>query len=208
MEKASMSVGLTYEDLCRLPDDGMRHELIDGELYVTPVPRLKHQRVAGNLFVHISMYLRQTKTVATGDERSRDREHPLGRVYFAPLDIVFSDTNVVEPDLLYLSRDREERLATERFVAGAPDLVVEILSPSTRYVDLGVKLLLYERFGVPEYWVIDPGNETVKIYRLEESRLTLRTKLSPGHGTEAKAVVMLSTPLLPGFQVSLDEIFE
>ncbi|MBV8202286.1 MAG: Uma2 family endonuclease [Acidobacteria bacterium] len=189
MEKASKSVGLTYEDLCRMPDDGMRHELIDGELYVSPAPRLKHQRVSGNLFAQLFWYL---------------REHPLGRAYYAPLDIVFSDTNVVEPDILYISREREERQATERYLAGAPDLVVEILSPSTRYVDLGVKLRLYERFGVPEYWVIDTENETVKIYQLEERRLLLRSKLSRGDGT---SVIAISTSLLPGFHVSLDEIF-
>jgi Uma2 family endonuclease len=190
MEKASKTVGLAYEDLCRLPDDGTRHELIDGELYVTPTPRLKHQRVSSNLSGRIFMYL---------------REYPLGRVYSAPVDVVFSDSNVVEPDVLYISREREERQATERYLAGAPDLVVEILSPSTRYVDLGVKLRLYERFAVPEYWVIDPENETVKIYRLEESQLQLRTKLSRGDGT---SVAVISTSLLPGFQVSLDEIFE
>jgi len=159
MEKASKPVGLTYEDLCRLPDDGMRHELIDGDLYVTPSPRLKHQRLATNVAGHIFIYL---------------REHPLGHVYQAPLDVVFSDSNVVEPDVLYVSYEREERQATERYLAGAPDLVVEILSPSTRYVDLGVKLRLYERFSVPEYWIIDPDNETVKIYRLQDSRPSRR----------------------------------
>jgi Uma2 family endonuclease len=192
MEKASKSVGLTYEDLCRLPDDGMRHELIDGELYVTPAPRLKHQRVASNLAGHLFMYL---------------RERPLGRVYSAPVDVVFNDTNVVEPDILYISREREERQATERYLRGAPDLVVEILSPSTKYVDFGVKLHLYERFGVPEYWIIDPEEENTKIYRLEGGQLLLRTKLSRGAGTAPASETMLSTPLLPGFQVSLDEIF-
>ncbi|HLX09209.1 MAG TPA: Uma2 family endonuclease [Thermoanaerobaculia bacterium] len=190
MAIASKSARLTYSDLCRLPDDGMRHELIDGEHYVSPSPRPKHQRAAGNLHGHLFMFLRQ---------------HPLGRAYLAPLDVVFSEINCVVPDLLYLSREREARQMTERNLEGAPDLVVEVLSPSTKHIDQGAKLRLYGRFGVPEYWVIDPSNEVVRIYRQENDELVRRAELSRG---DDPSRAILSTPLLTGFELSLDEIFD
>jgi Uma2 family endonuclease len=189
MEKASRSVRLTYQDLLRLPDDRMRHELIDGAHYMTPAPTRKHQRAAGNLHGILYVYL---------------REHPLGRVYFAPLDVLFSDFDVVEPDVLYVSREREERQATERYLAGPPDLVIEILSPSTKKVDEGAKLRLYERYGVPEYWVVDSISEAVRVFRLENGQLKLYDEISHGQGT---SVPVLTTPLLPGLEIPLEEIF-
>jgi Uma2 family endonuclease len=189
MEKASKPVRLTYQDLLRLPDDLLRHELIDGEHYMTPAPSRKHQRAAGNLYLILGMYL---------------REHPLGRVYFAPLDVLFSDFDVVEPDLLYVSREREERQGTERYLAGAPDLVIEVLSPSTRRVDEGAKFRLYERYGVPEYWVIDPISETVRIYRLVNGTLQLHDETSRGKGI---SVPVFTTPLFPGLEITLEDIF-
>jgi Uma2 family endonuclease len=190
MQKASKSVGLTYDDLQRLPDDHMRHELIDGEHYVTPAPSPKHQRVLGRVYFHICSYL---------------EEHPLGRAYFAPFDVVFTQIDCVEPDMLYVSREREERQLTEKNLAGAPDLVVEVLSPSTKRVDEGAKLRLYERFGVPEYWVFDAEAEKVRVYRLKDGRLELFAELSRRQGT---SVQILSTPLLPGLEIPLDKIFD
>jgi Uma2 family endonuclease len=190
METASKSAGLTVQDLRRLPDDGLRHELIDGEHYVTPAPRPQHQRVSGQVFGHLFMYL---------------REHPVGWVYHAPLDVLFGESDCVEPDLLVVSRERERRWMTEDNLEGAPDLVVEILSPSTKHVDRGVKHRLYERFRVPEYWIIDPESELVMVYRLDDERLLLHAELSRREGT---SVPVLSTPLLPGFELSLDEIFK
>jgi Uma2 family endonuclease len=190
MEKPSKSVRLTYEDLRRLPDDGMRHELIDGEHYVTPAPRPKHQRVSGRLYLRIASHL---------------EEHPVGRLYYAPLDVVFTEIDCVEPDLLYLSRERESRQMTEDFLEGAPDLVIEVLSPSTKRVDQGVKLRLYERFGVPEYWIVDTEAERITIFRLQEGRLQLCDELSRRAGT---SVPILSTPLLPGLTIPFDKIFD
>jgi len=189
-ENTSSPVRLTYADLRRLPDDGLRHELIDGEHYVTPAPRPKHQRVSGRLYLRLGTFL---------------EEHPLGRVYYAPLDVVLTDFDCVEPDLLYVSRERERRQMTEDYLAGAPDLVVEILSPSTKRFDQGVKHRLYERFGVSEYWIVDPERETVGVYRLEDDRLQLSEELSRRGGT---SVPVLSTPLLPGLAIPLDKIFD
>ena len=185
MAIASKSARLTYQDLCRLPDDGMRHELIDGEHYVSPSPRTKHQRVVANVGCHLFMFL---------------REKPLGRVYFGPLDVVFSELNCVVPDVLYVSHEREARQMTECNLEGAPDLVIEVLSPSTKRIDQGIKLRLYERFGVPEYWVIDPSDEMVSMYRLDSGALVLCAQIS--HESDPSAAI-LSTPLLPGFELSL-----
>ena len=109
-------VKLTYDDFLLFPDDGKRHELIDGEHYVTPSPNLKHQAIVRNLVTTIGSFL---------------RTHPVGKVYVAPLDVVFSHFDVVEPDLLYVSEARRDVLTAQN-VQGAPDLVVEVGSPSTR----------------------------------------------------------------------------
>ena len=179
------SVKFTYEDFLHFPDDGKRHEIIDGEHYVTPSPNTKHQRVATNLTVALGSYL---------------KPHPTGEVFVAPFDVVFSDLDVVEPDLLYISRERWQIL-TEKHVRGAPDLAVEILSPGTRKTDEVTKRQLYERFGVGEYWVIDPERDTIKIYRRVEGAFVRMAELA------AEAGDTLTTPLLPGFAVSLNEVF-
>src|SRR5438132_8145516 len=143
------SVKFTYDDVLCFPNDGKRHEIIDGEHYVTPSPNTKHQRTSRKLTVSLGNYLEQ---------------HPVGEMFAAPFDVVFSDLDVVEPDLIYISRERAGIL-TEQHVRGAPDLVVEILSPGTRKADETIKRKLYERFGVAEYWVVDPELDTIKIYR-------------------------------------------
>jgi len=176
---------LTYDDLQALPDDGFRHELIDGEHYVSPAPTPKHQRIALKL------------TLALGNFIER---HESGELFFAPCDVVFSPMDVVEPDLLFIARQRLA-LVTERNVQGAPDLVIEILSPSTRKVDEGAKRRLYERMGVREYWMADPSRETVRVYRRAGEALRLVAELS------AAARDVLTTPLLPGLEIPLREIF-
>ena len=117
-------VKLTYDDFLLFPDDGMRHELIDGEHYVTPSPNTKHQRVSGNLYWLIRQYL---------------EAHPIGEMFFAPFDVVLSRFDVVEPDLLYISRERAAQVLTSKNTQGAPDLVIEIASPGTRKRDETVK---------------------------------------------------------------------
>jgi Uma2 family endonuclease len=176
---------LTYEDLLALPDDGLRHELIDGEHYVTPAPNIKHQAVVSNL----------TAAIVTFAKR-----HDLGRLFTAPCDVVFSPINVVEPDLLFISRERLGVL-TELNVQGAPDLVVEILSPSTRKRDEGVKRQLYERMGVREYWLVEPSFETIEVFRRTDGTLRVVAELSAESGD------ILTTPLLPGLEIPLAEIF-
>jgi Uma2 family endonuclease len=190
MKNPSSQVGLTYEDFVDLPDNGLRHELIDGEHYVTAAPNLQHQRVVTKVTVAIAVYL---------------RENPLGQVYVGPVDVVFSPTNFVEPDLLYISHERTRLYMTDRNLTGAPDLVVEVLSPSTRGRDEGVKLRLYERSGVLEYWLFDPVREAVRVFRLRDGRLERVAELARGDLTAAQA---LSTPLLPGLRIPLGELFD
>jgi Uma2 family endonuclease len=179
------SVKFTYDDFLNFPDDGKRHEIIDGEHFVTPSPNTKHQRIVVNLTVVLSAYLRQ---------------HAIGEVFIAPFDVVFSDLNVVEPDLLYISRERRQ-VVTEKHVVGAPDLAVEILSPGTRKTDEVTKRNLYEHFGVQEYWVVDPELDAVKVYRRVENAFARVAELSLESGD------MLTTPLLPDWSVALAEIF-
>jgi len=160
-------VKLTYDDFLLFPDDGMRHELIDGEHYVTPSPNTKHQRVSGNLYWLIRQYL---------------EAHPIGEMFFAPFDVVLSRFDVVEPDLLYMSRKRAAQVLTAKNTQGAPELVIEIASSGTRKRDETVKRRLYERMEVSEYWVVDPDGDirsvcTVSTASDTPNRSTSRSRL-------------------------------
>ena len=186
MTHPSPSTKFTYEDYLLFPDDGKRHELIDGDHYITPAPSTKHQRVSGNLFAMIWQFL---------------KEHPIGRVFDALCDVVLSDLDVVEPDLLFISAARASMI-TEKNIQGAPDLVIEILSESTRKTDEVIKRKLYERYGVREYWIVDPELETVKVYRMTDAGYRRIAELS------REANDSLNTPLLPKLSVSLNELFQ
>ena len=187
VKPAAPGVKLTYEDFLLFPDDGKRHELIDGEHYVTPAPNTKHQAIVWNLILLIGNYL---------------QSHPVGRAFSAPLDVVFSDFDIVEPDLLFVSRARQDEILTKQHVRGAPDLVVEISSPGTRKRDETIKRRLYERFAVSEYWVIDPELDTIKVYRRVDERYMRAAELSLENGD------VLTSPLLPGLGMPLLRIFQ
>lgn len=187
MKPAYPGVKLTYDDYVQFPEDGKRHELIDGEHVVTPTPNRKHQAVSGNLLGLIWSHLQQ---------------HPVGRVFSAPFDVILSNFDVVEPDLLYISRQRLAEIETSPWVKGAPNLVVEIGSPATRKRDATVKRRLYERFGVEEYWVVDPELDTIDVYRSVDGRYQRTSQLT------AEQSDVLTTPLLPGLELALVKIFE
>jgi Uma2 family endonuclease len=177
---------LTYDDFVLFPDDGKRHELIDGEHYVTPSPNTKHQRVSINLVYLIQAWL---------------EEHPVGRLFHAPYDIVLTQFDVVEPDLIYVSNERAAEILTTQHLRGAPELVVEIGSRGTRKRDETIKRHLYERTGVREYWFVDPELDVVRVYRRDGERFTRPLELSREAGE------LLATPLLPGLTLSLERIF-
>jgi Uma2 family endonuclease len=143
---------ITWQDVQQLPDDGNRYEAIEGELYVTPAPSLRHQTISTRLFLELARLL-------------VDGGH--GRVWFAPVGVWFPATDEgVQPDLIFVSNERRGILAPEG-LRGAPDLVVEILSPTTASRDRGVKRTLYERQGVSEYWIVDHELEAVEVWRFD-----------------------------------------
>jgi Uma2 family endonuclease len=141
---------ITWQDVQQLPDDGNRYEAIEGELYVTPAPSLRHQTILVRLLSHLLTLL-----VEPGH----------GRVWPAPLGVWFPASDEgVQPDIVFVSNERRGILAPEG-LRGAPDLVVEILSPTTARRDTGIKRTLYERHGVTEYWIVDPELEAVDVWR-------------------------------------------
>jgi Uma2 family endonuclease len=172
---------LTYRDLRAFPEDNLRRELIDGELIVTAAPATRHQDVVTRLVAHLYPVARRHG----------------GKVYAAPTDVFFSDVNVVEPDVVFVGRDHRNWIEAS-FVRGAPDLVVEVSSPSTRRLELVRKRELYERFGVPEYWFVDLDADRVEIYRLEGHRygpLVLRVPRDS-----------VSVTSLPGSEITVEEL--
>jgi len=171
----------TYADLETFPDDNLRREIIDGELIVTAAPRVRHQQVVVRLVMALGRY---------ADEHG-------GQVLPAPTDVFFSDTNVVEPDVLFVGANHLDKLE-EKFVRSAPDLAIEVSSPSTRRLELVCKRELYERFGVPEYWYVDLDADRIEVYRLREGRLD-RPELF-GRGDE------FACEQLPGLSISVDEL--
>lgn len=177
---------LTYEDYRFIPDDGKRHELIDGEHVISPSPNTKHQRIAGTLLTALKNFL---------------REHPLGEIFIAPYDVVLSDFDVVQPDLIFVAT-AQAAIVTEANIRGIPTLVVEILSEGNRKLDETIKRQRYEHYGIPEYWIIDPALDQVKIYRLADGRYGHASVLS------LEAQDLLTTPLLPALNLPLATLFK
>jgi Uma2 family endonuclease len=187
MQPAAPHTRLTYDDFVLFPDDGRRHEIIDGEHYVTPNPKTRHQVLVGRLHFEVESYRRQ---------------HPgVGRIFVAPFDVLLSRWDVVEPDLLFVAGDQAE-IVTAQNVQGAPALVVEILSPGTRKTDEHVKRRLFERGGVREYWLIDPELDVVKVFRRQaDGSLPCVAELA------REAHDILTTPLMPALGIRLDDLF-
>ena len=176
----------TYEEFMALPEGGpVRYEIIDGDLCMTPSPVTRHQKISGNLFEIIRHFL---------------RTNPLGEIFAAPYDVVFSQKppQVVVPDLVFVAAEHLS-LITEKNLQGVPDLLVEILSPTTSLRDRRAKLALYERFGVPEYWIVDPERNTVQVFRLSGGKYP--------DSLEFQKDERLETPLLPGLSIPLSEVF-
>jgi Uma2 family endonuclease len=174
---------LTYEDYELIPEDGQRHEILDGEHYVSPAPTVRHQRISMRLSSRMHVFA---------------EEHGLGEVLAAPTDVLLSRHDILQPDILFVSRGRAPIL-TQRNVQGAPDLVVEILSATNRHVDERLKLARYELFGVREYWVVDPVANRVHVFLPSGNRFHRAAELSVQD--------ILTTSLLPGFEILLSDLF-
>lgn len=178
-----ISTKFTHADLLSVPEDDKRREIIDGELFVTPAPKIPHQSVLLNIAGAFRDYL---------------KERPIGQVIISPMDVILSEYDVLEPDLLFVSNERKAIL--KDWVRGAPDLVVEVLSPTTAARDRGIKLKAYARYGVREYWIVDPDQQSVDVYRLAPQGYQL--------AQTCRRKDALSSSLLPGFSLPLGPIFE
>jgi Uma2 family endonuclease len=174
----------TYEDLQHFPSDGNRYEIVDGGLFVTPSPIPLHQRIIGNLYARLWDHVRR---------------HTLGEVYVAPLDVVFTDSTVLEPDVLFVSRSRLHIIGGKN-LSGAPDLVVEVLSESSSQLDREIKPKQYALHGVPEFWRTDPWVKTVEVFRLQEGNYELAASLAPAEA--------LTSPLFPGLSLPVSSLWE
>lgn len=174
---------MIYDDLKQLPQDGNRYEIIDGEPVVSPAPSRLHQKLTVRLLLLIHAYLVR---------------HNLGDdVYPAPVDVRLHPHRIVQPDLVYVGPDRRSILADPALIEGAPDLIVEILSPSNRPYDLQVKYRVYAAAGVREYWVADPEFATLSIFVLRDGRY----ELEPNEAGRARSV------LLPGLEIDVAALF-
>jgi Uma2 family endonuclease len=174
---------VSYADLERAPEDGRRYELYDGEVYVVPAPMPRHQRV-------------QIRIVEWLDEYA---ESVGGFVADAPIDIVFSEYDVLQPDVIFFQPTRVHLIDLDRAIRHAPDLCVEILSPSTEATDRGRKLQMFARYGVPEYWIVDPLNEAIEVHRLEAGTYGLVQRAT---GDDE-----VRSPVLPGAALRARSIF-
>ncbi len=182
--RASRAVKLTVSHYMNLPDsEEKRYELVDGELHMVPSPTPEHQDIAMNLALLLAGFVRANK---------------LGKVSCAPLDVVLSEEDVFQPDLLYISNARLG-IRTQKNIQGAPDLVVEILSPGTRDRDRNIKRSRYARFGVREYWLVDPDARSIEVLKATESGFDTV-------GVYPESTVAVS-PLLEGLRIEVADIF-
>lgn len=184
MARPNTSIKFTYKDYKNLPEsETKRYELLGGELIMVPSPTTYHQAISRNLEYILLEFV---------------QKHNLGFIYNAPCDVVLSDEDVVQPDIFFISKERSH-IITEENISGAPDLVIEILSPATADRDRTYKRTLYARYGVQEYWIVDPDKKEVEVMTLRE------------RGFETVAIYkkedVLKSKLLKGLSISLSEVF-
>ena len=172
----------TYEDYERLPE-GAPYQLIRGELVMTPSPILYHQDILGNIFFKLKKFI---------------EDKNLGKIYIAPIDVYFSETETYQPDIIFITNDRLS-IISEKKIEGPPDLVIEILSPATAYYDLRIKKDTYEQSGVKEYWIVDPIQKKIEVFVNKEGKFELfTTATSEGE---------VKSETLNGFNIALKEVF-
>lgn len=172
----------TYQDYLKTPED-KRYELIEGDMLMTPSPITEHQRISRKLTVQLSIYV---------------EKYNLGEIFVAPYDVYLDNENVVQPDILFISKDKLHIIG-EKNIQGAPDIVVEIISESNAYRDLVQKKKLYARFQVKEYWIVIPGEKLLEIYTIKDNTYTLN-KTYTNNDT-------LASPLIKDLSIELKNIF-
>jgi len=175
--------GMTYDDYCLLPDDRNRYEVIEGELTVSPSPNFRHQDTVWNLGQIMRAYA---------------KEHKLGVVVGAPMDVILEPNTIVQPDLLFIRRENME-IITELNIQGSPDLCIEVLSRSTGLHDRHTKKAVYARCGVPEYWIIDSAREIVSVFEIDGDVYRLRG--------EASGDDVVTSGVLTGLTITARSVF-
>jgi Uma2 family endonuclease len=179
---------MTVEEFDALPESGLPHQYIRGKLILAPPPELPHQDSTGNVYADINFYLRANPG--------------LGKVYISPCEVAFEGPDGparYQPDVMFFRREHLNRL-TRKHAEGAPDLVIEVLSPSTRAYDLNEKRLGYAYLGVPELWIVDPTRREVHVYLLQQD--------AGRPACTVKSARTLRTELLPGFEFPVSRFFE
>lgn len=173
----------TYEDYLTLPED-KRYEVLEGDLLVTPAPSARHQQILLELAIALSTFV---------------KSQGMGQVLPAPVDVVLANDTVVQPDLLFVAQGRKDIITKSGGVHGAPDLVVEILSPATASRDQVGKRKLYGKYGVREYWIVDPAAQSIEVLIPGTAGLDTWRVFPTGSA--------LTSPLLPGLSVALTDVF-
>lgn len=173
----------TYEDYCRLPDDGWIYEIIEGELYMSPAPQTPHQRSKGNLYVAFWIYA---------------DDHDAGMVLDAPYDVLLPGlTSPIQPDIVFVVKENLGIIQNER-IEGVPDIVVEVLSPWNWNMDRGKKFSIYAKAGVREYWIVDPKARTIELFCLQGGMYALIGKYGVGETVHSE--------VLSGFGVKVEAV--
>jgi Uma2 family endonuclease len=175
---------VTFEEFRQFPIDGKRYELVRGEVRVTPAPATRHQAIVQNLAVSLGPHVIKNN---------------LGEVYTAPLDVRLGGDTALQPDLIFISNARAG-IIQEDWIAGAPDLVVEVLSPSTAAYDRATKLPIYAEAGVPEFWLIDSQAKTVEVLKLQGKKYFMDATLAGDQ--------ILTSNLFPGWHLPLRDLFD
>lgn len=173
----------TYDDYAKLPDDGKRYEIVNGVLYMSPSPSWSHQEIVGEIFSHLRIYLRTTGS---------------GGAFMAPIDVELAPNVVFQPDVVVLLKANRKRLK-ERHIVGAPDLTVEIVSPSSETHDRHKKIDAYARAGVPEYWIVDPDARTVEVLVREKGEYQSQGVF--------RGKATLPSRIVPGLPVQVEQFF-
>ncbi|AGL02271.1 Uma2 family endonuclease [Desulfoscipio gibsoniae] len=182
-EKTDTDRLYTYDDYLKIDDDN-QYELIGGKLILVPAPRTLHQELVGKIYRRVAEFI---------------YDNNLGKVLIAPTDVLLSDTEKPQPDILFISIERLN-IITEMNVQGAPDLVVEILSPSTGKNDRVEKSKMYYKHGVKEYWIVDPDHKTIEVFISGEKNWNLFQSYDDED--------ILTSPLIKGLQIQLKDIFQ
>jgi len=177
-------IRFSYEEYRALPETGPHYQLVDGDLLMSPAPNFRHQDISSRIVLALTLHA---------------QTHSLGKVLYSPLDVIFSDDDVYQPDIVFISNARRSIIVPEG-LRGTPDVCVEILSPSSRDLDLKTKRVMYARYGLPELWIVDPDTNTVQVFRLQEEPHRPAQSFS--------AADTLNTKTFPNLALKLEKIFE